>query len=102
MHVFLLSQYLVNLSAGENETRAQANTSNAMYYSKCPAPQAGQLQKETLYLETKTTSQSNDFSLHPFSQIRFVFFQLVTCLIHREEVTCIYFQLKINNKADLT
>ena len=39
----------------------------------CPAPQAGQLQKETLYLETKTTSQSNDFSLHPFSQIRFFF-----------------------------
>lgn len=73
MHVFLLSQYLVNLSAGENETRAQANTSNAMYYSICPAPQAGQLQKETLYLETKTTSQSNDFSLHPFSQIRFFF-----------------------------
>lgn len=83
MHVFLLSQYLVKISAGENETRAQANTSNAMYYSKCPAPQAGQLQKETLYLETKTTSQSNDFSLHPFSQIRFFFFQLVTCLIHK-------------------
>lgn len=73
MHVFLLSQYLVKISAGENETRAQANTSNAMYYSKCPTPQAGQLQKETLYLETKTTLQSNDFSLHPFSQIRFFF-----------------------------